>query len=227
MTFEAFKAAVQNLLGTDKQRLGATDFMTGQLRAAVLDIIDKVPFYRQGLSTIIQSGDLDEDGSAQLGEFPADALITEAYVIRSTTTPPDVDDEDVVRHPCLDDVAWEDRYALINGLVPVSDNNARICLSPDGTEFYLYPMISEDEVDDDERYSALQLFYDSDALPTDDDDETPYDERMALCVADWLKAKLALHVEKNEGLHDRFMADYALKRRNLRVRGDRKGRLQD
>ena len=226
MTWLSFRNEVRAVLTVDADRMGVEALIDKQTRAAVLDLLEKVPRYRSGFSTVVQPEDLIAEGSVSQGALPSGAWMKEAFILRSKDHPALPTGADVVRHPCLDDIAWEHRFLLINGLVAVNDDNGRLCIAPNGVDFYVYPRLPDDgEPDAEGRYHCLQLFYDTDALAFGDNDATPFDERMVLCVADYVKGEIARHVEKNEGMYDSFMKSFALKRRKLYVRGQQLGRL--
>lgn len=146
----------------------------------------------------------------------------EAYV----TATEDTETLTYERFECTNKVPWAKRNSLVHGSTCSFFENPIVAISPHGGELYIYPAFpDEGELDDTNRSYSLEITYDSDEPPTADTEDTPYDERMVACVGDWVKAKCALHFEKNPQMHASLMLDYQHKLRRLYLRGQQRGHM--
>ena len=131
-------------------------------------------------------------------------------------------DAGITTHPVLN-TGWEQRMEALSGQMCVSDNNARLFISTQGSDFLIYPKLPGD----DDVYAAFVLQYDTDTVPSVDATVVPYDEPMVYCVADYVKAELARHVDRDQAAFTSLMHSYQQKRRNLYLRAKELGRVND
>jgi len=74
-------------------------------------------------------------------------------------------------------------------------------------------------LDRDSEVQSLELNWDGVKLDFADNDRTPFDEPMTLCVADYVKGQIAKHVERDTMMYSVFLGagtgSYYAQRRKL------------
>lgn len=94
MTWAEFKAAVKDLLTVDANRMGTADFIEQHTRAACIDVMQAVDFYRGGFKTVLFDADFTALGSCSRTDMP-DGKITKAHIVRIGAAAPDDYADDV------------------------------------------------------------------------------------------------------------------------------------
>lgn len=190
------------MLTVDAQRLNLTDFVTAQIRYAVLNLQHHIIPYRAGHETVYGREDLTKEGKASVGTLPAEAKVREMWRVRTGST--------CVRQPAiLYPGGWDHRFDLVCGRPQIFECHSWVVLPPQGREFMVYPAI--------EAGYELDVFWDGVKLEYEDADSVPYDEMSVPCVADYVKAMVAKEVHKDTTLQQMYWRDFMRERRSLYV----------
>lgn len=201
MTWLEFKTAVKEFLTVDADRLGGTTFVDKILRQGVLDIQHFIPFYQLDHATTYAPADVQDAGVASVGTLPADAKLEDAWFNQTT--------EECCRHP-LFPYNWRNRYDLICGSVgDRCQESYFLAVDPKAQNFYVFPALTDGY--------ELVIYHDGIKLDFDDGDTVPFDEPMALAVAEYVSAKCARRFDHSLVEHDSYMKTYALQRQKLFV----------
>jgi len=146
MTWSDFKAEVLANLTTDGTRLGVETFRDNLIQAAARDVQTFVKRYQRGNTKIMYPADFITEGEASRGTLEAGACVREMWYYRCTqgtvVSPSDPEAAaDVVIFPVKFDWPWSRRHELITAQVNLSDQNAVATISPEVTEFIIYPKV--------------------------------------------------------------------------------------
>lgn len=199
MTWANFVAAVLEGLSVDADRRGLELFRTRNIKNAVIDLQRYIPQYQNGHTTTYVEGDMDVQGNAQIGAFPAFVTPTAIYVYSTDTA-----DNPLQRRNRLNFVDWNDRQRLIDGSVPC---RAYVyAISPMAKRFMIYPQITVADK------TALMLVWRGLKQDFLDGDTVPFPEEACEAVAAYVKWKIILEVDKNPALAASFYGLYAMKR---------------
>lgn len=203
MTWGDFKAQVAKFLTVDNNRGGISDLRENTLRQAVIDIQSLVPQFRLGHETVYTPSDLTEVGYASRGVKPPGSAIRKVIIARAYMV---VDERRVQRIECRPH-DYRNNESMINGDLPVNGDAGFYAIDRYGYTFMVYPAIKEEMV--------VSLEWDGVKLDFQDDDWTPFNERMASVAAKLIKAEIARDVEKDIALHNSFMVSYAKGKQGL------------
>lgn len=202
MTWNEFTTIIHGLVTVDARRLGIAtgrnNFLDLMIRQAVLEVQSFIDFYKQGHETTYGADDLTQMNMASAGVLPPDCEPLDCYHAR-------------VGKPCARQPIWpydwQNRNDLVCGSAKVFNNQFWMAIDPAGKGFLTYP-----RVDDDHQ---LILTYNGLKLEFEDADQVPFDEEMALAIAEFCKAKVSREVDHDIGLHDSYLKTYLIKRREL------------
>lgn len=217
MIWSAFYAEVMGLIGPEGERAGNELALAGWIRAALLDLQDKVPALTIGHETIYSESDFVQDGCAGRGVFPSGMLqFVDAWVIQHGDTSVEGEEADDVmkRWPVMLE-PWPRRFEFVHGQEGYY-NSARIIPDPQQVTFYMWPYI-----EDDERY-RLSINWNGKKADFGDDEATPFDSDVAIAVSEWVLAYAKRSIENDIQMYASHMGSYAAKRRDLFVAGARK-----
>lgn len=190
MLWSLFKTTVKDLLLVDKNRQGATGFIDTQIQMAVIDLQEMIPQLRIGNETLYLPGDFAQEGSADRAVLPPNCYPREAYLVKC------FDDGHADRHPC-DQIDYQKRFELVEGVYPVNDNRGVIAIDPQSYTFYAYPHLTDGWL--------LSLFWDGQKYDFLDDEQVPFELDVANAVSLYVKAMLQKHVQKDGEQYDLFM----------------------
>jgi hypothetical protein len=207
-TWAEFNTAVRDLLPLDNARLGVQTYIDKLIRQSVIEIQGLIPFYRVGHQTTYLAADFTDNGASSEADMDNSMQIQEAILKRVSD-----DDEPITVIHELSPHAWEDRHEMILGSACLNDNMPRIAINPYGSQFLVYPKL-EAAPDDGSTWSVI-LTWDGIKLEFEDADETPFDEPMALCVAEYVRAKIERESNKDLNMHNSYLLSYREKRREL------------
>lgn len=215
MTWLQFKTAVKELITVDGTRQGITSYVDRMIRLGVVEVLSHVEFYTKGNITKYNlagpSGfqPLTTEGNASLGQLPSEARPQEAYRIFYETAEeaanPDTDDEGCNRTPLVN-YSYTNRNDLICAH-PLINNGASVIAIGKGGDFYIYPQLDRNEV--------LQVHWDGFTADHADADVVKYDESMAECVGEYVKAKVTREVDKDLKLFESYYSTFQKKRQEL------------
>lgn len=191
MTYLEFTDLVRTFLTVDANRLGAETYVTNMIRQGIINVEHFIPIYRLGHESIYGIDDLAEEGYASQGIMPEAAELMDAY--NSKVGNP------YTRQP-LSLYDWGNRFDLITGNIRIVGGQYYISINPDGRQFYVYPKISEGR--------QLSLFWNGIRLAFADADEVPFDEPMALCVAEYVTAQVERRINKDLVLYAAHYESY-------------------
>ena len=204
-TWSEFVEAVNGMLTVDAARVGGgvPDYRTAMIRQGVIDMQTYVERYRIGHETLYSPQDTVREGYASRGVKPPNSAIQDAYLVNH-------DNENAsARYPLRHDVDWGDRFMLVHGKYTTNDGHGAIAIDPQGYTFYVFPFVGDDWL--------LSLNWNGIKADFQDNEYVPFDEPMAMGIAEFVKAKMAREVEQNLNLHDSYMRSYEMKRRELYV----------
>ncbi len=213
-TWAEFKAWVLAGLDVDADRLNYEDRLDADVRYALLEIQQHVERYQRGHEAVYQPGDLTVQGSASIGALPFGAIPTGLTVVRTKAAETE-DGEDACHSYPATIRPYREIDAFVAGCLPVNENRPLWANSRKDGLFYVFPQIKEE---DDAgfahkailKFSAIRNSY-------ADGDTVPYDEMVKEAVIEYVKAKVALTVEKNPQLYNARMEAYRRVKRNLYV----------
>lgn len=204
-TWSQFKDAVKKLCPLDSIRKGvgtsAEDFFEGNLRQAVIHIQSVIEQFRLNHETVYQLSDFVQEDKALRSVKPPESIIRDVFMAR--TTDEGTADQLTQRFSCVV-YDWKDRFDLVHGNEYVDDNRPRIAIDPAGYTFYLYPAPPSD----DTACWVVSMFWDGLKLNFKDCEQTPFNEMMAACVANYIKAQIALDVEKSKENYEVYMGQF-------------------
>lgn len=209
-TWADFKAVVMTMLTVDATRSGIESYRDAMIRQAVIDVQGSIKGYTIGHETIYNAADFVTEGMASRGVKPPQSNITSVHICKICT------DSNLV--PCrsntctrflCDPYKWEDRFNLINGYPSVNNGRALIAIDPGGYEFVIYPEIRD--------CYLVSINWNGKKLCFLDNEEVPFDEQMAMTVAEFVSAKIERKVNRDPAMHDSFMNDVRLGKGKLYV----------
>lgn len=188
-TWLEFKNAVITALGVDGVREG--DAFKAQrdvfIRQGAKRLQDTIDEYRNGHETIYQPSDLVEEGNASRGVKPPESAIRDVWLAKIC----DADangNQGCTRFP-VDVMSWQDRFAMVNGTIPLNDNRGKFCIDPQAYTFYVYPRVFD--------CWLLSMFWDGLKLDFQDHELTPFTEAAASAVSYWVKRMIKLEVDND------------------------------
>ena len=215
MTWLQFKTAVKELITVDGSRQGITSYVDRMIKLGVVEVLSHVEFYTKGNITKYNLAGpegfqpLTTEGNASLGQLPSDARPQEAYRIFYATAAiaarPPTDDEGCNRTPVVN-YSYANRNDLICAHPLINDGASVIAIGKSG-DFYIYPQLDRNEV--------LQIHWDGFTADHQDSDTVSYDEPMAECVGEYVKAKVTREVDKDLKLFESYYATFQKKRQEL------------
>ncbi|HIA61735.1 MAG TPA: hypothetical protein EYN93_02385 [Planctomycetaceae bacterium] len=225
MTWAEFRTAVKELITVDGVRVGVatsptgsgTPYLTRMTRNGAAEVLSHVEYYsknnitKYNLAGISGHRPLTTEGNASLGELPGGARPQEAYRLfydsAEVAASPPTDDEGCNRTP-LANYQYTNRNDMICAHPMISKGASLIAIGKAG-DFYVYPSLDREEV--------LEVHWDGFEVSHADADKVPYDEPMAECVAEFVKAKITREVDKDLKLHDSYYASFRKKRQELYI----------
>jgi hypothetical protein len=215
MTWTEFKTAVKELITVDGVRQGVTSYVDRMIRLGVVEVLSHVEYYSKGsvtkynLAGVAGHQPITTEGNASLGQLPGEARPQEAYRIFYTSAEeaasPSTDNEGCNRTPLVNY-----SYANRNDLIcahPLINTGASVIAIGRGGDFYIYPQMDRNEV--------LEVHWDGFAANHSDTDKVPYDEAMAECVGEYVKAKITREVDKDLKLFESYYSTFQKKRQEL------------
>lgn len=211
-TWQEFCDGVKGLLTVDANRRGAEAFTTGMIRQGAIDLQDFIPAYRAGHEAIYLPADFVAQGNACIGTMPPQAQTQDVWLCNLDTG---------LRVP-VKDISWLDRMQMVGGQAPLNDQNGRVAFSPNGEQFYIYPVVMPPW--------CVSLFWDGLKLDFKDNELVPFDEGAVMAVAEFVKGKLAREVDRDLTMYQSYFhplqGSYMLKRRNLYLTAKARTRTQ-
>jgi len=196
LTWKEFTDGVLGLLTVDEDRLGMENYRPKMIRQGVIDVQMAIPGYKEGHETVFQPNDFVKEGCASRGVKPPQAIIRDLYTCKALNFNNREGTKQCARFPVLQ-IRWEDRFAMITGSIGVNDGHARFCVDPQGYTFYVYPFIGD--------CWLFSMWWEGLKLDFQDEDQTPFDEPMMLCVAEFVKAKIARESKNDEQMYQSYM----------------------
>ena len=197
-TWSQFVAEVKKLIPLEAQRKGvgssADDFLLSYIRQAVIQLQNIVDAFRIGHETIYEISDLVQEGLALKGIKPPQSAIRNIVFFQRFND--HFDRYESESYP------WSKRSDLTGGHVPVNDNIAKVAIDPQGYSFYIYPTPKEGEE------WAVSMTWDGKKLDFKDDELVPFTEQMALAVAYFAAANVALYSDEDSAKFDRYITMY-------------------
>lgn len=228
MTWTQFKTAVNQMLTVDSGRSGIQNYITRMIKSGVSEVLSHVPYYRKGNKTRYSplsstpSGmtALTAAGNASKGTLPSgDANLYEAWVINYSATSGVTNtssDTDTNRTPVMN-------YPYAHKLDLVSSNPAirkgeTVMAIGEELDFYVYPKLSDTQV--------LEITYEKLIPDHADGDTVRYDDNMADCVGEYVKAKVTREVDQDLKLYQSYMQSFGKMRQELYLNSYGKDRIE-
>mgnify|MGYP001604639950 CR=1 FL=1 len=193
MTWLEFKTAVKEQLPIDNARYNVGQVSTGvsyidrKIRIAALEIQELIPFYQQGHTTVWGVDDVDEQGFASHGFIPENCAMVSAEV-RTTGTP--------CRKRPVGPYPYERFTELTCGSPGSIGCEGMLAVDRHIREFWLYPKLQESTT----QTWELFVVWDGKKIDFSDGDTVPFDEEMAAVVAEYVKWKVELEVNRDVGM---------------------------
>lgn len=184
MTWEEFNDAVRVHLVAHNRRQGVQDYIDALIKAGATDLQKAIEFYQVGHETVFDPAtDLTESGFASRGTM-VDGKFMSAWL---TEYDVDEDTEDTCEKRPVDLVASEHIPDFKCGNFRFGEYY--IAIDRTGGYFFVTPQVED----------TMRLHLQWVGVKTDwvDADETPFDERVAECVADYVLARLARTVDRD------------------------------
>jgi hypothetical protein len=207
-TWATFQAKVRENITVNASRQNVQTFVTNTLRAAVISLQDYIPAYRKGHETVYHASDFVTEGYASKAVLPPQAQVQDAFLIDTSCDK---------RFP-LAAFPWKDRFNLVNNHTSVNDGHGRIAIDPYAYTYFVYPEVKDCWV--------VSVNWDGLKLEFEDDEATPFDEPMALVVAEFIQAKIAREVNRDVALHNSYMQSFERGRRDLYRTAQDRGRVK-
>lgn len=218
-----FVAEVRNHFPTDSPRLNvgtpapgrSKSFLELQIRQGVIDVQQYVEHYKVGHETVYRPSDFAQEGYASRATLPPQAEPNDGYLVK-------IDGIETASRWPLIPFDWKHRMALVHGVEVVNDRQARFCVDPHGYTFYVYPAVRD--------CWQVSINWTGIKMDFEEEEETPFDEPLVGCVAEYVKGMIARDVNKDMDTFNSIMrpvtGTYIQKRRNLFLMGqDRKGKF--
>ena len=216
MKWSDFYAEVMALIGPESERAGNELALAGWVKAALLDLQDKVPALTKGHETIYSEPDFVEEGCAGRGILPAGMVtFVDAWVIQGGDTEAGEEADDVIKRWPVMIEEWGRRMEFVNGQEGYY-NSARMIPDPQGITFYIWPIIKASE-----RY-FLSINWNGKKTEFQNGEMTPFNSDVAVAVSEWILAHAKRSVENDLNMFSSHMSSYATKRRDLYVNFARK-----
>lgn len=245
-TWGTFVTAVNGMLTVDADRSGTSTFKTAMIRQAVIDLQSSIVAYRQNHETLYYSCDFVLEGYASRAVKPPQSRIVQMFHITNAGSNECCCRRLMDPYPWQDRFAlvqgtvdlsysgpavgyagglnqWQapgspgfytegyfpNRYSLTNEGKIELNNRPKYTVDPEGYTFYVYPEIT--------GCSLLSMFWNGVKVNFADGEWTPFDEPMAMAVAEYVKAKIAREINHDLDSHNSYMASYANSRSRLYI----------
>lgn len=210
MTWLEWKSAVISYLLVDANRLGTETFRNNLLRQVAMDLQESIPQFRIGHESVFDSDDLVINGAASEGKLPPEANLKDSFIVK-------------VGNKCrispLEQYPWSNRNDLVCGRVRSMGGKSYMAINPNGTDFLVWPRISD-------AY-ALQLFWDGQRLEFDDSEEVPFTEQSTFCASRYLQSYFERIVNHDLRAAEVEMLDYRKKKGQLFIQQKERVMLKD
>lgn len=193
-TWKEFTDQVTGMLTTDADRAGIELYRPAILRQAVIRIQSLIPELRVGHEVIYYPSDLVVEGHASRGVLPPQAAIRDIWLVKLHQ-----DGRSCFRFQTMQ-WPWKDRFALVNGKVPINGGQSYFSIDPQGYEFMVFPQVFD--------CWLISLFYDGQKLDFQDGELTPFTEMMAGAVADYMKSEIKREVDTDLALKRDYMQSF-------------------
>ena len=240
-----FQILVNEMLTIDAARSGTGTFVTEMIRQACLEIQSFVPCYRQWHETLYYSCDFALDGHASKGTKPPGAQIIQMFHI-SMKQGPHCIRRIMESHPWQDRFElvhgslvlntpgsadfyagglnswnppgspgfWNEgyypaRYSLTMDGKIAQNNRPKYCIDPEGYNFWVYPQVTGSRL--------VSMWWNGPKMNFQAAEYVPFDEPMALAVAEYVKAKISREINHDVESHDSYMKSYMLTRTRLYI----------
>ncbi len=112
------------------------------------------------------------------------------------------------RHPLID-YAWEKRFDMVDGRLPLNTGSGYISFDPQGETFYTFPGIKDCQ--------NVSLFFDGKKVNFQPNEITPFTEQMTQVVADYVESRVRMMVDKDIPYSQECMGRYISGRSLLAV----------
>jgi len=213
MTFSEFTTKVKYLILVDGDdpgsRMGA--FLNANIRAALIELQERIPAYRKEYIKTFDSTDFVIDGNASVGQFPDEGFDTYLPNFTSDETPVEVsyvhysDTETFVDR--LVKVPWSRRFDMAG--YRYSDNSFLWCYNNLTQQFYVTPPLTPD--------SNEHVVFRGTRIVGNwvDEDAVPFGEEVVPLVSDYVKWKLSLDHEDKTSQARNYFGNYARGLRKL------------
>ena len=201
MTWAEFQTYVLNFLPVESQRLGIEHFRDQQLRASVIDLQSLIPALRVGHTTTVAADDFAMDGPLAGTCAAPDGWVRNVWLVSDEA---DENRPGSSNRKPYTSGAWAERKNLVLGL---DKTIGRWLLSPDQQTILLSPVPDDDHHVEIEWDGIKRTFANSDVVP--------FNEEMAEAVAEFMKAKIVQHVERDMATATTHFQEYARLRRRI------------
>lgn len=195
-TWSHFSDTVDSLLEADADRMGAETFITQQKRQACIEIQEKIPRFVTRHEQNYSPDNFTTWGDASLGALPFDAAYIDSRFIRSHA------DGGCHHHP-VEVHSWSYVTNLVGSKVCGNGINASIAVDRNGGRFVVFPkVLAEDAAG---YANKFLLIWSGLRFAWGDNDNVPFNEKCAQAVADYVKARIYLHIERRPDLYAEHM----------------------
>lgn len=198
-TWQEFLAAVGGFLTVDRNRSGSNfdSYKLQIIRQALHILQNLVEQYQLNHEIIYEPQDTVLEGMASRFVKPPQSVLRNIFL--ASTCQADNGTSQCRRFEC-EPFPWKDRFALVQGRIPLNSGRGKFAVDPQGYTAYVYPAVYD--------CWLMSVHYDGLKLDYKDNEETPYDEVTAGAVAWFLKAHIAMETEHNIEIFDRYMKEF-------------------
>ena len=201
MTWNEFQTYVLGFLPVEAQRLGISSFRDQQIRAAVIDLQSMIPALQVGHTTTIENAGFTMDGPVAGTCATPDGVIREVWLV---TKAADEERPGSSNRKPYESTHWSNRMKLVMGL----DSALGLwALSRDQQTILLSPVPDADH--------HVEIVWDGIKRTFGTSDAVPFTAEAAEAVAEFVKGKIALHIERDAAMAATHLGEYARLRRRI------------
>lgn len=206
MTWAEFNALVRTLMSVDANRIGIQAFVDATIRLGALDLQSYVPGLCIGQETLFTVDDVVPVDQASQGVLDSPIKVRGWWLLTpDDTITADTDPNAIGWNRIAPEViTWERRHEVVAGM-----KCNTIAFDFRGNEFLVYPALS--------LTNQLLVQFDGKKLEFEMTDDVPFGEAEAEAVAEYVLARIARLVDKNDTAFATHKQEYGNLRRKIFV----------
>lgn len=212
LTWGEIRKSVYEELGPDGEAQGSELMVARWLRAGAVDLLNHVPRMKMDDSRNYSFSDIASEGHASYGSLPCPGSFREIFTVRADHENGEPAEKSDRWFYSLFHRGWEGRHDLISGRTV--RNGRFYVIGPDGRDFYIYPGLVDPEEHPD-KARIIIVHFEPNAASFADDTPTKLPIEAAGYLADFVRWKIALHIERDPALANLNLQNYRAGRRTL------------